>query len=693
METQSLIRYGEQSATQLDLLSVLNRQRPNTLSDSQAKLSANREDLLIERERVRATGRKVRKKRIDAGNAEAKFMRQLSEFVNNYPGELSRALLAAYNDVRETRDDLGEMEDDYLRAESDLTGAEWTFVARETQFYQFDINSIFSEPDNEQLASPHSRSLETSHHLPLYHIPPCPTGSLSPSQVLKLPPPPPPQFAPSPPPLAFATSAVAAQPPLVQVDREYAAMMAGVETLKKEFDKVRQTQASTITWDEGDDVFFPEGDGLPDSNLTTSASEFGNMVYELSTRRAKAEQYRAEEMFPVLAASRLARRFSDPANSHKTVPEYLTAMRRTQTESAAASMRNNATVRDKIRAWSLTHLKEDAVQKRLYLNTLAHYGIASPTEGDWALRATRFWSHDSLVESETAEDCKTASVNEMECNPGSLPDLNATPNTVASPSMQHPLDDVSHSIAQPALSPEVQQRHRTPQKSGDDDSSTSFSQLSQSTDFDDDCPKTPSDRPGVVEGPSKAEDHDSGDVITVDVACSCPVEYGDAAQRKDSVQSTNIEHHISCARYNQEAKRRISSQVSNDNGTKTDVSVVGDCYGPTLDEDSLVPAPSNANSEPVDDAHVQTRSDIIAQPTSTSPWPHTAELSTPNNTSNLQFTSALNKPGSRPPSPQRRSSGNRLKEWLSSVKRLRSKSTPTIAMHYTGARTRKQSVV
>ncbi|KAI4953233.1 hypothetical protein J4E86_006774 [Alternaria arbusti] len=692
METQSLIRYGEKSATQLDLLSVLNRQRLNTLSDSQAKLSANREDLLIERERVRATGRKVQQKRIDAGNAEAKFMRQLSEFVNNYPGELSRALLATYNDVRETRDNLGEMEDDYLRAESDLTGAEWTFVARETQFYQFDINNIFSEPDNEQLASPHSRSLETSHQLPLCHIPPCPTGSLSPSQVLKLPPPPPPQFAPSPPSLAFATSAVAAQPPLIQVDREYAAMMAGVETLKKELDRVRQTQASTITWDEGDDVFFPEGDGLPDSNLTTSASEFGNMVYELSTRRVKAEQYKAQEIFPVLVASRLARRVSDPANSHTTVPEDSTTMRRTQTESAAASMRNNASVREKIRAWSLTHLKEDAVQKRLYLNTLAHYGIASTTEGDWALRATQFWSHDSLVESETAEDCKTTSANEMECNLGSLPDLNATPNTVASPSVHHPLDDVSRSIAQPALSSEVQQLHRTPQESGDDDSSTSFSQLSQTSDFDDDSPKTPSDRPGVVEEPYKAEDRDPGDVIPVEVACSCPVEYGDAAQRKDSVQSTNIEHHISCARYHQEVKTRVSSQVSDNIGTKTYASVVGDCPGPTQEEDFLLSTPSHANSDPASGACVQSRSDTTAQLTSANPWVHTVALPTPNDTGNLQFTDALNKPGSRPPLTQRRSSGNRLKEWLSSVKKLRSKSTPTIAMHHSGARTRKQSV-
>jgi len=371
METRSLAGYGKQPAPQFELLNDLDRQRLNTLSDSQARLSSVREDLLIERERVRATGLKVRQKRVDAGNAEASFMSRLREFVNDYPGELSRALLAAYNHVRETRDDLGELEDDYLGAESDLTGAEWTFVARETQFYQFDINSIFSGPENEQSGSIHNQRLKTSHHPPPSHIPPCPTGSLSPSQVLKLPPPPPPP--------QFAHSAIAAKSPPIQVDHDYTAMVSEVEALKKEFDKVRQTQASNITWDEGDEVFFPEGDGLPDSNLTASASEFGNMVYELSTRKAKAEQYKAEELFPVLAGSRLARRSSDPANPYRNVSEDSTAMRRTQTENAAASMRNNSLVREKIRTWSLTHLKEDAVQKHLYLNTLAHYGIASPT--------------------------------------------------------------------------------------------------------------------------------------------------------------------------------------------------------------------------------------------------------------------------------------------------------------------------
>ncbi|KAH6865210.1 hypothetical protein BKA58DRAFT_241043 [Alternaria rosae] len=658
METRSLAGYGKQPATQLELLNDLNRQRLNTLSDSQARLSSIREDLLIERERVRATRRKVRQKRIDAGNAEASFMTRLREFVNDYPDELSRALLAAYNLVREARDDLGELEDDYLGAESDLTGAEWTFVARETQFYQFDINNIFSGPDNEQLGSLHDQRLETSHHLPLSHIPPCPTGSLSPSQVLKLPPPPPPpQFAAPPPSLVLASSAIAAQPPLVRVDREYAAMVAGVETLKKELDKMRQTQASNITWDDGDDVFFPEGKGLPDGNLTTSASEFGNMVYELSTRKAKAEKYKAEEMFPVLAASRLARRSSDPANSYRTIPEDSTAMRRTQTESAAASMRNNFLVREKIRAWSLTHLKEDAVQKRLYLNTLAYYGIASLIEDDWELRAAQFWSHDSLVESENAERCKTGSVNEMRCNPGSHHDSDS------------------------------QVLHEDPQESCDDDSSIPSSQLSHSTDSDDDSPKTPSDRPAMVKEPHKAEDRDPGDDIVAEVVCTCPVEYGDAAQRKDSVQSTKIEHHISCARYKPEVKTRASSQVSNNIRTKTDASVARDRCGLAQEEDFLgLPMSPTANSEPVDGACFQSISDTIAQPASTNPWIRTAELSALDHTSNLQFTDALNKPHSRPPLPQRRSSGNRLKEWLSSVKKLRSKSTPTIAIHESGGR-------
>jgi hypothetical protein len=100
MEEHRPTSYGEDSAMQLGLLFDSIRQRLGEMSDSQTQISTTRRELFIERERVKTTGRKVQQKRIDDGNAEADFMSQLSQFVNNYRGEISRAFLVTYDKVR-----------------------------------------------------------------------------------------------------------------------------------------------------------------------------------------------------------------------------------------------------------------------------------------------------------------------------------------------------------------------------------------------------------------------------------------------------------------------------------------------------------------------------------------------------------------------------------------------------------------
>ena len=97
--------------------------RLESLSESQDQLASARRQLLITRERVRTASRNVRLKRVDAGDAEVVFMNRLRHFINEPNDAIPETLLDAYNAVVQARDILGEIEEDYLQAERDLTGA------------------------------------------------------------------------------------------------------------------------------------------------------------------------------------------------------------------------------------------------------------------------------------------------------------------------------------------------------------------------------------------------------------------------------------------------------------------------------------------------------------------------------------------------------------------------------------------
>jgi hypothetical protein len=690
MEEHRPTSYGEESAMQLGLLFDSIRRRLGEMSETQTQISTTRRELLIERERVKTTGRKVQQKRIDAGNAEADFMSHLSQFVNNYRGEVSRALLIAYDKVRQTRDELGEMEDDYLLAEGDLTGAEWTFVTRENRFYQLEIKSILSGLNSIDLACLPNPRHEISHYPLAHRLPPCPAGSLSPSEVSKLPPPPPPPHPPfvRPQDSPYTLRNAITHPLPVQAVQEYVATVEEMETMKREFDRARNKQAYSIEWDDGDEVFFPGGEDLPDSGLSTSAEEYGDMVFNISTSEVKAQQYRVEGMDAVLDASLSTRRFSDPAHLSRAMPKDLTSMRRTQTESAASSLRDDALVKEKIRAWSFTYLKDNAVQRRLYLNTLAQYGVSNPIESDWKIRAAQFWSRDSLVNGEDANVCDATPINETRCSLESRREPNATQTVVAWSPMQISLEGSLHPITQTTAGSKPLE-----DDCDDDKSSLQFSELSLPTVSNGDSPAANSDKLAVVDEPCKAESQHQEAGVMAQAICTCPAEYGDAAQRKDSVHGTEIDHHVSCGKYHLEARTQVPSQLPSKVGMAMDTSATHDPCSATRQEEPLgLHSPATAQPEPLRTACVHSSFDFVTRAASTSPCIQTRKPSAPNGSSDLQFLDTPDEPQSRPVLPQRRTSGNRLMEWFSSVTKRRTKSTPTIEVHHSGIRTRKQSV-
>ncbi|KAF2846790.1 hypothetical protein T440DRAFT_405183, partial [Plenodomus tracheiphilus IPT5] len=138
------------------------RKKLDDISDAQNEVASCRRNLLVQRETVRTTSRKVRLSRMELGNAEAIFMSRFREFavINNI--ELPVPLRDAYEKVEQTRTFLGEMEANYLQMERDLTGAEWVFTDQETSFYQFDVRMLIPDDWDDEEDQPATQDITSS---------------------------------------------------------------------------------------------------------------------------------------------------------------------------------------------------------------------------------------------------------------------------------------------------------------------------------------------------------------------------------------------------------------------------------------------------------------------------------------------------------------------------------------------------
>jgi hypothetical protein len=171
--------------------------------------------------------------------------------------------------------------------------------------------------------------------------------------------------------------------------------MAEVETLKKELGRPWQNHAYDSACTLGNAVLFAEGNRILDMEVTASRSEHSDILLHLPDPGPKAEQTEIRAMDLALDGPNVTRRFSDPTYSSRAAPRMTVPMRRSQTESAAPINRCSPAVTQEMSEWSLTQLKDSAILRRLYLNTLQHNGIESLAGSNWKDRATDFWYKDS----------------------------------------------------------------------------------------------------------------------------------------------------------------------------------------------------------------------------------------------------------------------------------------------------------
>ena len=578
MENPHQARFGERPTTQFDALASHIHHCLGEMSNTQTSLSSTRKELLIERERVKTAAGEVRQKRVNAGDAEARFMNHVREFINNHLGQLPATLFEAYDKVRETRDDLGEVEADYIQAEDDLNGADWIFMNRENRFYQFDINRILLDSQLNNHVPIFDQPFGVVSKPPIHDLSPCPAGSLSPSQVSKLPPPPPPPhvatpFSPLVPHINTST------PLLAPIGREHPAVME-MESLRREFGKLSQRETYDFEWAGGDEAFRAEGENALENHGTASTSDHRDISLDYSSSEAKAQRTKMEELELALNESVLTRRYSDSMHLFSSGSNLSAPMRRTQTESAVPFNRCSPAIGHKIREWSLTHLKQSAIQKRLYLNALEDNGIDSSAEGDWKARASHFWSTDSLNAIRDSSELYAAPLSRVSFEPESCSNVSSTQSITSSLLMQHRLEG---NIQPPKLTTadlRPSGSHGMPRTSCENVSTTeplSYPSLpshrvtEQMETKDEDQVVIPI-KNGLDEQQHVSRDDTLSGTVIYQPKCTC-LAVGCVAPRKDSVQSTHQPNCAMATEHDRQIKTNSSAQEHDDAESMTKVTM------------------------------------------------------------------------------------------------------------------------
>ncbi|KAF2625109.1 hypothetical protein BU25DRAFT_412908 [Macroventuria anomochaeta] len=421
--------------------------------DMQEKLAKSREGLVIERERIRTFGSRVRKKRVEAGDTEATFMSSLRSFINDVhnkvPMELPKSLFDAYNKVERIRNELGALEEEFLQAERNLAGAEWTFMDKENDFYQFELLDALEEAlpesnldpcgDDEQevkhtmtvspeLLSPTAPPVPSPPHAELastknlndllleHLLPPSspPETSFHPATIdlqvarlLSAPSSPPPPAPPPPPHVVLQPPYPEPCTPQSSDDRDHDIVTAELEILRRTFASLRQSRADQIHRMDDDYVLADEIPGISTRDMMDEIEErpYFDMLQQISCHEVEAQRLEHKAMFREMQIGlAIPRRCSDPIHSANAAPTPSIFMDKALTETALPMLSNDPEIKNRLRAWLFARLKEDPLQRTMYRNILVHHGLESPIDETWEERASHYWDIDNASEYETQFD-------------------------------------------------------------------------------------------------------------------------------------------------------------------------------------------------------------------------------------------------------------------------------------------------
>ncbi|KAH7378756.1 hypothetical protein BKA66DRAFT_442782 [Pyrenochaeta sp. MPI-SDFR-AT-0127] len=323
------------------------------ITKMQAELNENREQLLIQREAVRASARKVHNQRQRTGDAEACLMNAMREYLNQSGIELPSSITNAYAQLDTARNILGSHEDDYLTLERQLAGTEWSYMEMENDFYQFDLADLLSSDI-------------------------CPEECLfTDTEAI--------------PNLDRSVSSIQSSNPSI-ASRDLRLVNQELHTLKEKFNALRQEQSELLEFEDFDHVAFDE---VEVEHARSGASRIEAESFDILDRifnlEVESQRLKLEEMDRKLQLPVCRHVISEPSR----VTQHSSSIDRAVTESAVSLLSPSHSMKHTLQAWILDRLKQDVVQKTMYLNVLQDFEIPPALSESWEERATRYWSVDS----------------------------------------------------------------------------------------------------------------------------------------------------------------------------------------------------------------------------------------------------------------------------------------------------------
>jgi hypothetical protein len=118
------------------------------LSTRHADLVEDREQVLIDRQRITSSAFSVRKLRDLVKDAEARLMNVFRRAYNDLGENLSDQVAVAYAEVEKLRDDLVDTEDEHAELVESLEISEWALTKKEEDLYQRDIPRLIYPEDS-----------------------------------------------------------------------------------------------------------------------------------------------------------------------------------------------------------------------------------------------------------------------------------------------------------------------------------------------------------------------------------------------------------------------------------------------------------------------------------------------------------------------------------------------------------------
>jgi hypothetical protein len=394
--------------------------RIQDVADKQEKLSKSREGLLARRERARASSKNIQAKRSAAGDAEAAFMDYIRDFMSSATTP-SFQMIDLYNKVETARNDLGALEADHQQLERNLTGADWMFKEEEDEFYQYGLSELFEDllvdPDQDNLRGSSSILVGPQQMPPPSHFDTeLLQGPQNQTQITA----PPPQSPAGSAGIQLATLEAQSLPsrPLRTVPRIIepdSSTGSGIKTeldgLGKQFGSASLPEPDSL---EAKDLVVPIEDSLlrPESPLS-STSPVSTILASDQYSRGLSSNWLSEadtdgtanNTHLVAQTSSIARRLSDPTSFESKNLAIPLTLERSLSENAAHNVHRGRAVKNRVRAWLMSLLEHNPMEKTLYYNileaTLRKHGFHYPDYEPWGVPATQYWARDSRSSFET----------------------------------------------------------------------------------------------------------------------------------------------------------------------------------------------------------------------------------------------------------------------------------------------------